>query len=142
MPGQPLVVDGSAVGFPYASIDDLPPDDYRVQVLVNRYTEFRRADGHVLWMHNDQWEGHQPFRSPGNLYIYTGDMDSFFLESAVMLLEEFLESTTDPYYAGSVAYGDRQPHCWGPRGSKLMDLIDAHLMDTAPAGADMESWRY
>ena len=32
------------------------------------YSEFRRADGHVLWMHDDQWEGQQWRRSPGNLY--------------------------------------------------------------------------
>ena len=28
----------------------------------------RRADGHVVWMHNDQWEGQAFQRSPGNLY--------------------------------------------------------------------------
>ena len=27
-----------------------------------------RADGHVLWMHDDQWEGQHWNRSPGNLY--------------------------------------------------------------------------
>ena len=30
--------------------------------------EFRRADGHVLWMHDDQWEGQHFNRSPGNLH--------------------------------------------------------------------------
>jgi hypothetical protein len=35
---------------------------------VNVYSEFRRADGHVLWMHDDQWEGQNWIRSPGNLY--------------------------------------------------------------------------
>ena len=28
------------------------------------------------------------------------------------LMEEFLESSTDPYYAGEVDYGDRAEHCW------------------------------
>ena len=27
------------------------------RAFVNVYSEFRRADGHVLWMHDDQWEG-------------------------------------------------------------------------------------
>jgi hypothetical protein len=31
------------------------------------YTEFHRADGHTLWLHDDQWEGQQFNRSPGNL---------------------------------------------------------------------------
>ena len=35
---------------------------------MNVYTEFHRADGHVLWAHLDQGEGQQFNRSPGNLY--------------------------------------------------------------------------
>ena len=31
------------------------------------YTKFSRADGHVIWVHNDQWEGQQFNTSPGNL---------------------------------------------------------------------------
>jgi len=78
----------------------------------------------------------------GKLHIYTGGADTFFLESAVILLEEFLESTTDPYYGGTVTYGDRQPHCWGPRGRELIDLIEEHMLENAPDGADRTSWLY
>lgn len=28
-----------------------------IQPFVNVYSEFKRSDGHVLWMHDDQWEG-------------------------------------------------------------------------------------
>ena len=35
---------------------------------MNVYSEFKRADGHVLWMHDDQWEGQNWSRSPGNIY--------------------------------------------------------------------------
>ncbi|MGH7868147.1 MAG: alpha/beta hydrolase-fold protein, partial [Candidatus Dormibacteraceae bacterium] len=35
---------------------------------VNIYTEFHRADGHVVWAHMDHWEGQQFNQSPGNLY--------------------------------------------------------------------------
>jgi hypothetical protein len=38
-----------------------------VQAVLNVYTEFHRADGHVIWAHMDQWEGQQFSRSPGNL---------------------------------------------------------------------------
>ncbi len=48
----------------------------------------------------------------GKLHIYVGDMDNYYLNDAVYLAEDFLESTTDPYYAGEVAYGDRAEHCW------------------------------
>ncbi|MFO7895235.1 MAG: hypothetical protein R6U63_16095 [Longimicrobiales bacterium] len=48
----------------------------------------------------------------GKLHIYVGDMDNYYLNNAVYLAEDFLESTTDPYYAGEVDYGDRAEHCW------------------------------
>jgi hypothetical protein len=67
-PGEAAVVDASDLGTPIASLADISPGDYWVQGFVNIYSEFRRADGHVVWMHNDQWEGQQWNRSPGNLY--------------------------------------------------------------------------
>jgi hypothetical protein len=68
-PGAPVVLDDqTAYGAPVASMADLPPGDYYVQAFVNVYSEFRRADGHVVWMHDDQWEGQHWNRSPGNLH--------------------------------------------------------------------------
>jgi hypothetical protein len=48
----------------------------------------------------------------GKLNIYVGDMDNYYLNNAVYLAEDFLESTTDPYYDGEIDYGDRAEHCW------------------------------
>ena len=56
------------LGTPVASLNDLPPGDYFVQGFVNVYSEFKRADGHAVWMHDDQWEGQHWNSSPGNLY--------------------------------------------------------------------------
>jgi hypothetical protein len=67
-PGQTAVIDTTDLGTPVASLAEIPPGDYYVQAMVNIYTEFRRSDGHVLWMHDDQWEGQRWNRSPGNLY--------------------------------------------------------------------------
>ena len=67
-PGQPATIDAATPGYPLTSLKDLPAGDYSVQALVNVYTEFQRADGHVIWGHLDQWEGQQFNRSPGNLY--------------------------------------------------------------------------
>lgn len=66
--GQPAVFDGSVSGYPLNSLKDLPPGDYFVQALLNVYTEFHRADGHVIWAHMDQWEGQNFKLSPGNLF--------------------------------------------------------------------------
>ncbi|MFQ5743942.1 MAG: alpha/beta hydrolase-fold protein [Acidobacteriota bacterium] len=67
-PGEPAVIDSGALGFPLASIDDLPAGDYNVQALINIYTTFHRADGHTIKAHMDQWEGQHWNISPGNLY--------------------------------------------------------------------------
>jgi hypothetical protein len=66
--GKAAVIDATDLGSPVESLNDLPAGDYAVQGFVNIYSEFRRADGHVVWMHDDRWEGQQWNRSPGNLY--------------------------------------------------------------------------
>lgn len=66
--GKPVVIDAGSAGYPLHSLRDLPAGDYWVQALVNVYTRFSRADGHVIWAHMDQWEGQQFSLSPGNLY--------------------------------------------------------------------------
>jgi hypothetical protein len=90
----------------------------------------------------------------GKLHIYTGDMDNYYLNNAVYLAEEFLESTADPYYGGEVDYGDRAEHCWngdhenGNHISRLryntmyVEKILERIEASAPAGADLTSWRY
>ena len=90
----------------------------------------------------------------GKLHIYVGDMDNYYLNNAVYLTEEFLESTTDPYYDGVVDYGDRAEHCWNgdhTRGNGYSRLryvqqyvprILERIRESAPAGADLTSWRY
>jgi len=67
-PGQAAIIDATDLGTPVASLKDLPPGDYFVQAFVNVYSEFKRADGHTVWMHDDQWEGQHWNVSPGNLY--------------------------------------------------------------------------
>jgi hypothetical protein len=65
--GTPGVIDGTTLGYPVASLREIPAGDYYVQGLLNVYSEFHRTDGHTLWLHDDQWEGQQFNRSPGNL---------------------------------------------------------------------------
>jgi S-formylglutathione hydrolase FrmB len=67
-PGQSVIIDATVPGYPLKSLADLPPGDYYAQAVLNVYTEFHRADGHVIWAHMDQWEGQNFVTSPGNLY--------------------------------------------------------------------------
>ena len=90
----------------------------------------------------------------GKIHIYCGDMDNYYLNNAVYLMEDFLESTSDPYYEGEVLYGDRAEHCWNgdpdqPNAiSRLryntmyVPKIMKRIADSAPEEADLTSWRY
>ncbi len=90
----------------------------------------------------------------GKIHIYCGTMDNYYLNNAVYLMEEFLESTKNPHYDGQVDYGERAEHCWNgdhqrPNAlSRLryhvmyVDKIIQRMEMTAPKGADLTSWRY
>jgi hypothetical protein len=90
----------------------------------------------------------------GKIHIFAGDMDNYYLNNAVYLMEDFLESTTDPHYAGEIDYGDRAEHCWngdhdnGNHLSRLryntiyLERILKRIEASAPEGADLTSWRY
>ncbi len=90
----------------------------------------------------------------GKIHIYCGDMDNYYLNNAVYLMEDFLESTTDPYYDGEVNYGDRAEHCWNgdqenPNyisrlryNTMYVPKIMKRIAESAPKGADLTSWRY
>ncbi|WP_224489112.1 hypothetical protein [Robertkochia flava] len=99
------------------------------------------------------WEKLGP-KLKGKIHIYCGDMDNYYLNNAVYLMEDFLESTTNPYYDGEVDYGDRAEHCWNgdqenPNhisrlryNSMYVPKIMDRIYKTAPEGADLSSWRY
>ncbi len=65
--GQPAAITADTLGYPFASLRDLPAGEYTVQAILNVYTKVTRADGHTLWVHWDQWEGQHWNVSPGNL---------------------------------------------------------------------------
>ncbi len=88
------------------------------------------------------------------LNIYVGDMDNYYLNNAVYLVEDILKGATDPKWTGEVLYGDRAEHCWNgdPTRSNAYSRMRYHQMfiprildrvrQRAPAGADTLSWRY
>lgn len=93
-------------------------------------------------------------RLQGKIHIAVGDMDNYYLNDAVYLVERFLEGTTDPPYRGSVSYGDRAEHCWSGDATEMnfisrltynerfIRAMARHWVRSAPAGADTLSWRY
>jgi len=65
-PGEAALTDDKDLGFPLKSLAEIPSGKYYVQGFINIYTEFKRSDGHTIWLHDDEWEGQQWNRSPGN----------------------------------------------------------------------------
>ncbi len=67
-PGTPAIIDESTLGYSADSLSKLPAGDYYLQGLLNIYTTFHRADGHVVKLPMDQGEGQKFERKPGNFY--------------------------------------------------------------------------
>jgi hypothetical protein len=90
----------------------------------------------------------------GKIHIYVGSDDTYFLNDAVYRMEDFLNSTKNPAYGGEVTYGPRAEHCWNgdptlPNAysrlhynTQYLPKILEQIQKTAPAGADLTSWRY
>ncbi len=94
----------------------------------------------------------------GKLHIYVGSEDTYFLNDAVYLMEDFLKRTGTPGhgvpYQGEVRYGPRAEHCWNGDPEKpnwysrlhynqmFVSQILERIRQTAPPGADLTSWQY
>jgi hypothetical protein len=90
----------------------------------------------------------------GKIHIYVGDMDNFYLNNAVYLVEDILKKAKDPAYGGEVTYGDRAEHCWNgdPTRPNAISRLRYHqmfapriverILKSAPPGGDVTSWRY
>jgi len=72
----------------------------------------------------------------------------------VHLGEEFLANTKNPPYEGEIAYGPGFEHCWNGDPNQpnaisrlrynemFLPKIVERIRKTAPAGADLTSWKY
>ncbi|MGO9240642.1 MAG: hypothetical protein ACLQBJ_07500 [Bryobacteraceae bacterium] len=90
----------------------------------------------------------------GKLHIYVGEADTYYLNNAVYLMDDFLKQASNPPADAEVTYGARAEHCWNgdptqPNAiSRLryntmyVPKIVARMEQTAPVGADLKSWRY
>lgn len=135
-------------------------DDGYPQRLWDKYTgeinhevaEYWKEHYDLAYIMKRDWPVLGP-KLKGKVNIYCGDMDNYYLNNAVYLTEEFLEST-QPYYDGEVDYGDRAEHCWNGDHSQPNHISRlryhrmfiprgvAHILKSAPNGADLRSWRY
>ena len=48
----------------------------------------------------------------GKIHVTVGDMDSYYLNNAVELMEEAMGTFRNPPPQASFQYGEKKPHCW------------------------------
>ena len=127
--------------------------DKATGVIDRKVAEYWRENYDLSYILKRDWAKLGP-KLEGKINIYVGDMDNFYLNNAVYLVEEFLEGTKNPYYGGEVDYGDRAEHCWNgdhtrPNATSRLRYHQMfipraveRILETAPPGADVKSWRY
>ncbi|MEI9919433.1 MAG: hypothetical protein WDO14_11595 [Bacteroidota bacterium] len=116
-------------------------------------TDYWRENYDLRYILQRDWSKLGP-KLQGKIHIYCGDMDNYYLNNAVYLMEDFLKKTKNPFYAGEVDYGDRAEHCWNgdhenPNqisrlryNTMYLPKILKRISESAPKGADVKSWRY
>lgn len=142
-----------------ATYSPMGPDGYpqrlydkKTGVINKSVAEYWRENYDLRHILERDWATLGP-KLRGKIHVYCGDMDNYYLNNAVYLLEDFLEKA-DPPYEGEVTYGDRAEHCWNGDPSlpnhitrlryntMYLPKILKRIEDTAPEGADLTSWRY
>jgi hypothetical protein len=116
--------------------------------------DYWRENYDLVHIMKRDWEKGLGEKLRGKIHLYVGELDNYYLESAVYLAQEFLESTRNPRFEGVIDYGRRAEHCWNGDHTRpnaesrlryhqmFIPLAVERMRKTAPAGADLDSWNY
>ena len=127
--------------------------DQRTGVIDHHVAAYWREHYDLTSIMQRDWKTLGP-RLQGKLHVMVGTADTFYLDSAVHLMQRSLEASANPHYVPDFDYGVDQPHCYtGPPGSttregamtftrRVMKASEEWMLKSAPAGADTTSWRY
>jgi hypothetical protein len=136
-------------GYPQAIFDKVTGVvDHRVAAAWREHYDLT----HIL---SRDWPTLGP-KLAGKLHVKVGGEDSYYLERGVLLLDKFLQGTREPghgpWYAGDVEIGRGAPHCYTGTlpetfsrlllNQRLLPVVAKRMLETAPKGADVTSWRY
>jgi hypothetical protein len=89
----------------------------------------------------------------GKLHFAVGDMDTWYLNNAVHLMQQSLDSAKNPFRIADFEFSPGKPHCYAGGGDistlqsygtlyqRILPQIARHMMETAPQNADA-SWKY
>lgn len=126
----------------------VPLIDWNTGAIDNHVAEVWRDNGfdmrHYL---QSNWKTVGP-KVRGKLFFLCGDMDQFYCNNAMYLLEDFLKTTQDPPYEGSFRYGRPMiGHTFDKIGLDpwpfaMLQEMAAHMRKLQPAGFDNRQWTY
>jgi hypothetical protein len=126
----------------------VPLINWKSGEISHKVAETWRDNGFDLRYYMEKnWQTLGP-RVQGNLFFLCGDMDQFYINNALYLLEDFLKSTDSPPYGGSFRYGRPMiGHSFSGMGLDpwpfaLMREMAGHIRSKAPQGFDHNQWSY
>ncbi len=127
--------------------------DKRTGVIDTSVAAYWREHYDLVHIMQRDWATLGP-KLQGKLHIYAGLSDSWMLNDAVYLAQDFLQSAQNPRADAVVEYGARDEHCWtgdhdhpntiagGTVNQRFIPQMVKRWLQTAPPGADTTSWRY
>jgi hypothetical protein len=141
--------------FSPAGTDGYPAEiwNQRTGVIDKKVAAYWREHYDLTAILQRDWKTLGP-KLQGKLHVMVGTADTFFLDHAVHLMQSALDATANPHSDATFDYGVDQPHCYsGPPGSttreggltftqRVLKESAAHMLQSAPQGADTTSWRY
>jgi hypothetical protein len=132
--GQQLAAWEAAYGPVGADGYPRPLWDPRTGVIDKEVASYMRDQGYDL-THNIKT--HWPSLGPdlaGKIHVYVGDMDNYYLNLAVYLLEDALKAMDHPAADATFEYGrPMKGHGWQPMSNAdLVRMMWAHITGTRP----------
>ena len=133
------------------------PDGYARQiwdsetgVIDHETADYWRENYDLTYILKENWATLGP-KLRGKIHVTVGDMDSYYLNDAVVLMQEFLDSATNPPAEASFEYGWRKPHCfigYSPtrpgedlNNEEFVRIASEHMWERMPSNADRGWWR-
>jgi enterochelin esterase-like enzyme len=129
-----------------------PIIDPRTGAIDRKVAEYWKEHYDLVHLMQQNWRTLGP-QLAGKLHFTSGIADTYYLERAVRLAQKYLESTREegkgPYYAGTFEFGPNFGHGAAPspdpaartQHERVMEALLQRILETAPAGADLTSWR-
>jgi hypothetical protein len=131
--------------------------DPRTGAINHKVTDYWKEHYDLDYIMQRDWKTLGP-KLAGKLHFAVGEADTYYLERAVHLAQQFLDSTAEPgkgpYADAKFDFGPGRPHGYtgdiflpqavagGTLQQRMMPVMMEHMLKTAPAGADVKSWRY